>query len=101
MAGGTTTATTDPTDRRAAAIKRINARRDFIKHLIVYAVVNAGLIVIWAVTSAGYFWPGWVLGGWGIGLVLHGWDLYGRRPISEEDIRREIERAQRRSGGTG
>jgi hypothetical protein len=52
-AGGTTMATKDPANERANAIKRINARRDFAKHLVVYAVVNAGLIVIWLVTSAG------------------------------------------------
>ena len=94
-AGGTALASTDPAGERAAAIKRINARRDFFKHITVYAVVNAGLIVIWLVTGAGYFWPGWVLGGWGIGLVLHGWDLYGRRPISEAEIQREMERGRR------
>jgi protein-S-isoprenylcysteine O-methyltransferase Ste14 len=91
-------AVADPADERAEAIKRINARRDFTKHVVVYAVVNAALILIWLVTSTGYFWPGWVLGGWGIGLALHAWDTYGRRPISEDDIQREIQRSQR-SGG--
>ena len=27
------------------------------------------LIVIWAATGAGYFWPIWPLLGWGIGLM--------------------------------
>jgi hypothetical protein len=27
------------------------------------------LIVIWATTGAGYFWPIWPLLGWGVGLV--------------------------------
>jgi uncharacterized protein DUF1707/2TM domain-containing protein len=37
--------------------------------LAAYVAVNLMLIVIWAVTGAGYFWPIWPLLGWGIGLV--------------------------------
>jgi hypothetical protein len=33
---------------------------------------------------------------WGIGLVLNAWDVYWRREITEQDIRREIEREDRR-----
>jgi len=31
-------------------------------------ILAAASIVIWAVTGAGYFWPVWVLAGWGAGL---------------------------------
>ena len=34
-----------------------------------FVVVNLMLIVIWAVTGAGYFWPIWPLLGWGLGLL--------------------------------
>lgn len=87
-----TTLTDDTADARAAAVKRLSARRDFMGHVVAYLVVNAGVLAIWFVTGHGYFWPGWVLGGWGIGLALHAWDVYGRRPISEDDIRREMTR---------
>lgn len=87
----------DPTDARAAAIKRLSARRDFGMHLVTYVIVNAGLVVIWFATGRGYFWPGWVLGGWGIGVLLHAWEVYGRRPISEQDILKEMNR----QGGGG
>ena len=53
------------------------------------------LIAIWAVTGAGFFWPVFPLLGWGIGLGFNAWDTYGRRPISEEQIRREAERLRR------
>ena len=76
-------------DEREAARRRIQARRDFGSHLASYVVVNAFLVAIWAITGAGYFWPAWLLGGWGVGLVLHAWDLY-RRPITEQDIDREL-----------
>ena len=78
-------------DRRADAIKRLKARRDFKTHLVVYIVVNLALIGIWAISGVDYFWPIWVILGWGVGLVLNAWDVYFRRPISEEDIQREMD----------
>jgi len=57
-----------------------------------YGVVNAMLTGIWAMAGGGYFWPAWVLLGWGVGLVLNVWDVYFRRPVTEHDIQREIER---------
>lgn len=81
---------------RELAIKRVRAKRDFSAHLIVYLVINSFLVVIWLLSGAGYFWPGWVLTGWGIGLVLNAWDVYGRKPITEADIEKEMQRALRR-----
>ena len=81
---------------REAAIQQLKKRREFGRHVVSYVVVNAMLILIWFFTGGGYFWPGWVLGGWGIGLALNAWDVYGRRPISEDDIRREIDRQKGR-----
>jgi hypothetical protein len=65
-------------------------------HLVMYVVVNAFLIGIWAVTGAGFFWPVFVLGGWGIGLIGNAWDVYGRKPISEAEIAGEAERLRGR-----
>ena len=58
-------------ERREAAINRLKAKRDFRTHLAVYVVVNTILVVIWAASGAGYFWPIWVMGGWGIGLAFN------------------------------
>lgn len=82
---------TEP-DAREEARKRVQAKRDFVSHAVAYVVVNAFLVGMWAVTGAGYFWPGWVLGGWGVGLVLHAWDLTWRRPVTEADVERELAR---------
>lgn len=79
-------------DQREQARKRLQKRRDFTAHLVTYVIVNAMLIGIWAITGAGYFWPAWVLLGWGVGLALNAWDVFFRRPITEADIQREIER---------
>ncbi|MDO8108461.1 2TM domain-containing protein [Isoptericola sp. b441] len=84
-------------EERYAAYKRVKARRDLAGHAVAYVVVNAFLVIVWWLTSpGGYFWPVWVLAGWGIGLVLNAWDVLGRRPISEEDVDRELRRGQRR-----
>lgn len=50
------------------------------------------LVVIWAVTDAGFFWPIFPIIGWGIGVAANAWDVYGRRPITEDQIRREVDR---------
>jgi len=85
----------DVLDEREAARQRIQTRRDFGSHLVAYVVVNAFLVAVWLVTGAGYFWPIWVLGGWGVGLVLHAWDVFWRRPITDADIEAEISRRRR------
>lgn len=48
------------------------------------------LIFVWYLTESGSFWPGRVLAGWGIGLVLNAGGAYGRQPdcITEAEIRR-------------
>lgn len=79
-------------DRRQAAIMRLQAKRGFKIHLSVYVIVNALLVVIWAVTGTGYFWPIWPLAGWGIGVAIHGWITYFQKPISEAEIDREMKR---------
>jgi hypothetical protein len=40
--------------------------------------------------------PGVPILGWRISLAASAWDVYGRRPIGEEQIRREAERLRRR-----
>ena len=82
-------------DERDAARRRVQARRDFGSHLVAYVVINAFLIAVWAVTGAGYFWPIWVICGWGIGLVLHAWDVFFRKPVTEADIDAELNRRRR------
>lgn len=50
--------------------KRIRALREFYQSLVIYGLVNAGLIIVWAVSGGGYFWPIWVIVGWGLGLGI-------------------------------
>jgi hypothetical protein len=77
--------------RRERAISRLKQKSDFRAHLFAYLVVNASLVVVWLAIGAGFFWPIFPMLGWGIGLVFHAWDVYWRKPISEEQIRHEME----------
>jgi hypothetical protein len=85
-------------DRDSAAIERAEARKDLearrkiVADVVSYVAINAFLVFVWLVTGAGYFWPGWVMAGWGVLLGLHAWDVFGRRPITEADVDREISR---------
>ena len=79
---------------RKAAIARISDKRDFRNHAFLYCIVNALLVLIWASSGAGYFWPSWVMGGWGIGLAAHAWRVYGQQPVSEADIAEEMRRLE-------
>jgi len=76
-----------------AAVRRLEGKRDFRSHVAIYVIVNALLVVIWAATGSGYFWPIWPIAGWGIGLAFNAWAVYFERPITEEEIRREMERS--------
>jgi hypothetical protein len=85
----------DALEERRQARQRVAARRDFAKHVVTYLLVNALIVVMWASTGAGYFWPGWVIGAWGVGLALHGWDVYLRQPVTEADVDAELRRRRR------
>ena len=92
-----TSDTSDPRlesdDPRAAAIKRLKARRDFRTHVAAYVVVNLFLVGIWWFSGAGFFWPVFVILGWGIGVALNAWDVFFQKPITESEIEREMRRS--------
>jgi hypothetical protein len=50
---------------------RPERRQDLRGQVAAYVAVNLILIVVWAATGAGYFWPLWPILGWGIGLAPH------------------------------
>ena len=72
-------------------------QRNLVLH-VAYVVVNAFLVVVWAITGAGYFWPVWVMAGWGIGVVLHAYNVFFARRITEDDIEREMQRHPGQAG---
>jgi hypothetical protein len=76
---------------REEAIERLKEKSDFKRGAVAYVLVNALLVIVWATTNGGFFWPIWPIAGWGLALALQGWKAY-TNPLSEERIRREMER---------
>jgi len=79
-------------NERTLALERLRKKRDLQGHAIAFVVVNAALWALWAVTGDSYPWPAWVTVLWGIGLVMNVWEVHVRRPITEADVQREIDR---------
>jgi fatty acid desaturase len=77
---------------RAATLKRLQAKRRVKSLAATAAFVITVCVIVWAVSGAGSFWPGWVMLGFGIALFASGWHAYGprQRPITEEEIQREM-----------
>jgi len=80
------------------ARERVEEKKGFYIHLIVYILVNIMLIIIWAVTGAGFPWFIFPLGGWGIGVLFHflGIFVFSRQTGWERrQIEKEVERLKR------
>ena len=72
------------------ARKRVEKKRKLRADLVAYAVISLALVGVWAITGFGYFWPGWVIGVWGLLLVLNASGLFYRRPVTDDDIEQEL-----------
>ncbi len=80
-------------DIRKQARERVEKKRDFKTHIFIYLIVNAALIGIWAIaTPDSLFWPIFVILGWGIGVAGNAWDVFVRKPITDDEIDREEQR---------
>lgn len=60
-----------PVARDGHRTRRVPAHREqaLRAQLAMYASVVVICLVIWAATGPGYFWPIWVIGPWGIGIL--------------------------------
>jgi hypothetical protein len=65
-----------PSERRGRHRRRDAAR--LREHRLAFAVAAPGMIGIWALTGADYFWPMWPILGWGSGLYFKGGWRRGR-----------------------
>ncbi len=77
--------------RRALAIAQLKRKKQFLYDVVVYLVINMLLVAIWATTGAGYFWPIWVILGWGAIVVIHGYVVYRGNILTEAQIEREMQ----------
>ncbi len=58
-------------DPRRRAAKAAAARKSVGIHFAAFLAMTAIVLVVWAATGVGYFWPIWPILGAGIGLVSH------------------------------
>jgi len=77
-------------------LSQVRKRRDFRAQVFAFFVVNIVVWVAWSIngiTSHSWDpWPLWVTLLWGLGLTFNAWGVYFRRPITEQDVSREMDR---------
>ena len=83
---------------RSLAERNLKKQADFKSFLVVWLFVSALVTVIWFFATPGIlFWPGFVIGGMGIGALVSWWDAYGPNTgITEADIDAEVERMKKK-----
>ena len=67
------------------AKKRVEEIKGFHSHLVVFILVNVGLFLFNYFISKGTWWFYWPLLGWGIGLVIHGFNTFGTHLFLGQD----------------
>ena len=80
---------------RARALKHLKAKRDLKGHVLAYVTVNLLLVAIWFTTGSGFFWPIFIILGWGIGLAFNIYDVVSPEPGPDE-VHEEMERMRQR-----
>jgi len=78
------------------ASRRVKEKKRFYGDLTTYLIVNAVLVVIWALTDRGYMWFLWPLGIWGVFVLGHGLRIFVFGEKSDhEAIEKEVEKMKK------
>lgn len=81
------------------ARRRASAKFGFLIHFTVFVAVNAMLFFINQRTTPGLSWFAFPLGGWGIGLTIHGLIVFVRGSgLHELMVAAELRRLEGRHG---
>jgi len=92
-------------ERYRRAKEQVERLRGFYSHLVVYVIVNTGLLILNMVASPKNLWFYWPLLGWGIGIIAHAvsafgfWGLWGKR-WEEQKIKEIIEKEEKKAKRT-
>lgn len=81
---------------RTHEVLRTRALRAYWIHLGVYGLVNAGLATLNLMRQPDNLWFLWVLGGWGLGVLLHTALLFFRPGGVDGAVDRRIKRLRDR-----
>ena len=74
------------------AALQIQRWRDFGSQVFAYVIGSIVFIVIWAAQGRGFFWPIYPLLVWGLGLSVQHFNMVIRGQITDEDVRRKLNR---------
>lgn len=66
----------DQEEKRKLARARVREIKGFYEHLISYILVNLLLFAVNYVTSPNYYWFKWPLIFWGLGISIHGVEVF-------------------------
>ena len=66
-------------ERYRRAKERVEEIKSFYSHLFIYIIVNLALFIINMLTSPNSLWFYWPLFGWGIGLLIHAFSVFGTK----------------------
>ena len=91
--------TTDA-ELRKRAIARLHQRTAFWRALGMFVIGNILMVVIWAVSGRGYFWPVWTIVGGLFALAPMAWHTFGPQSTGPTDAQIEAE-MDRLRGGNG
>ncbi|MBR9921276.1 MAG: 2TM domain-containing protein [Bacteroidetes bacterium] len=87
------------------ARKRVKEKKQFFRALFSWIFTSIFLFVINIMTSPGFLWALFPFVGWGIGIAIKGFEVFGYPGMSsdweEEEIEREMRRMDRRRLSSG
>ena len=88
----------DEEERYKRAKARVEELKEFYEHLTIYIGVNITLVIINLVTSPNALWFYWVTVFWGIGIIWHAIDVYGKlgKKWEEKKIKELMEKEERK-----
>ena len=79
-------------------MRRLEAKRKLRIDVVSYVIVNLFLVIVWAISGGGSFWPAWVMAVWGLLLLFK---VYLHKPVSELRIDEELRRRFPPTSGGG
>jgi CHASE2 domain-containing sensor protein len=77
---------------RKQAIARLHAKHNLRTQAGVFVLLSLLLVIIWAASGAGEFWPIFPIAAFAVALGVQAWNVHGQKPITEEQIQEEMQR---------
>ena len=83
---------------RKKARKIAKEKSDFYIHFVIYIAVNLFLFAQWWATSGfgEFYWPIFVLFGWGIGIAAHGITAFRGEGYIEQQTEKEYQKLKKK-----